>query len=508
MGAALIGLVAAVSSGFVIYETRQLDARVRTLLSAEERLEMYSALSTQITTLAVASLDQDASPTRRDATILPLDARITRTFEQLKTSIEKDVAAAADLGIDEQSRRATRSIMLVRMEAIYEGIDPLGPRDNLQARLNIFSTTFQPLLGSSINEEQRTRDRAFEQIAQIREGLNFLAFASVAAVIALMVIYVLGFVRPLISRINLMRDATARIGQQDFSISLPDNRRDEIGLLFAELNNSSEQLETRQTAVETESKRLSNVIDERTEALRDANAALAETDENRRRFFAGVSHEMRTPLTVIITEAEIGAAEDPEKAAAFEIIHSRAKSLNRRVDDLLRLARSETGELKVETEPFELNAAARIALDDNARLTSRAGLTVSLKESATVQVIGDRNWTRQVISAAIENVVRHAAVANSLSIEIEVQPQNAVLRIIDNGPGIPKDEQASVFDRFAQGSAKSSSEGFGIGLHFARALMTAQNGDLALASPVPNTHAIDDQSGMMLILELPLANAQ
>lgn len=499
-GAALIGLVAAASSGFVLYETNQLNARVRALLAAEERLEIYSALSTQITTLAVAALDDYATQNRRATTLEPVEDRIENTFALLKKSIGKDVEAAANLGLNEQSRRATRGITIARMEAIYRGIDPLGDTSGLQARLNIFSTTFQPLLGSAINEEQRTRNSAFEDIARIRKSLNFGALGAVGLVLALLIVYTVGLVRPMISRINLLRDATARIGQEDFSVSLPGHNRDEIGLLFEELNSSSSQLAKRKLDVEAEWQRLSDVIDERTEALRNANAALALTDENRRRFFADVSHEMRTPLTVIITEAEIGAAQSQINSDSFDIIQSRAKNLNRRVDDLLRLARSESGELKINTEVFELFDAAEIAVSDSARQASRARLIVTLKGDTSLRVLGDRNWTRQVISAVIENTIRHAE-SDTLTITITENNSMGYVHMSDNGNGIPTAQQAQIFERFEQGTAKSSNQGFGIGLHFARSVMQAQNGTLTLVSPDPET-----KHGTIFSLELPLGS--
>ena len=506
LGAALIGLVAAATSILVMFASERLDHHLRALLAAEDRLELYSALSSQITTLAVAALDDSVDHERRKATLEPLQKTVSQTFERLQGSIEQNVADAQGLGLDEQSRRATRGIMVARMEALFDGLGILSGRDDLQARLNIFSTGFQPLLSSAIADEQRGRDREFESIARIRQTLNLLSLIAVAAVLGLFVFYVFGFVRPTISRINLLRGAATSIGREDFAIALPGGGRDEIGQLFAELNGSALQLGQRKSAVEAEWRRLSDVIDERTEALRDANAALAATDENRRKFFAGVSHEMRTPLTVIITEAEIGSGEHPELAGAFEIIRSRALSLNRRVDDLLRLARSETGSLKIETAGFDLVAAARIACEDATRSAERAEITLDLQAQSSVQASGDSNWTRQVVMALIENAIRHAQGVTRIRLEISGDSALGHVRVIDNGVGIPDADKVDLFERFAQGSTKTSEQGFGIGLNFARSIMEAQGGALDLLSPVPSEWAIDDKAGTMLTLSLKLGS--
>lgn len=506
LGAALIGLVAAATSIFALYASSSLDAHVRALLAAENRLEMYSALSSQITTLAVAALDDSIDPERRQAMLEPLNATVHQTFATLQRSIGANVADAADLGLDEQSRRATRGIMVARMQALFEGIDVLAAGDNLQARLNIFSTGFQPLLGSAIADEQRGRDLEFKSIARIRQSLNRFSVVAVAAVLGLFALYVLALVRPMISRINHLRSAATRIGREEFAIALPGGSNDEIGRLFVELNGSAAQLAARKSEVEAEWKRLSQVIDERTEALQTANDALAKTDENRRRFFADVSHEMRTPLTVIITEAEIGAGENPDHAQSFDVIRARALSLNRRIDDLLRLARSETGALKIDAAPFDLTEAAAIACEDVRRSAARSGITVTMEAATAVTVLGDRNWVRQVILALIDNAIRHASGADTIRLTVALQGETGVARVIDNGGGVPETEQAQVFERFAQGSANSSQLGFGIGLNFARTILRTQDGELTLVSPVPRALAIDEEPGTMLTLSLNSAS--
>ena len=489
----------------MFYSTNVLNERVRALLGAEERLELYSALSTQITTLAVTVLDEYVEETRQQNNLASLQSSIEQTFERLEASIQQDVEDAEELGLDEQSRRATSGIALARMEATYQSLDLSLRSDEQRQQLNIFSAKFQPLLSGSIREEQRSRNVAFDEISSIRKSLNRLSIIAVVAVSALLVTFVLGLVRPLIARINMLKDATRRIGNEDFSVSPLGPGNDEIGQLFVELNNSSARLEERKVEVTTEWQRLNDLIGERTAELKLANAELAKTDENRRRFFSDVSHEMRTPLTVIIAEAELGAAQDDAQAPSFGIIQSRAKSLNRRVDDLLRIARSETGELKIDAQPFGLREAAEIAIEDNQRLIKRAGVEAKISSRTIPKVLGDRNWTRQVISAGIENALRHAEGVNSILIAFEADTTTCRLDLIDNGKGIPKQELSLALERYGQGSAKSSNQGFGIGLSFAQAIMDAQNGRLELVSPVPTNCALDGKPGTMLSLILPLS---
>ena len=510
IGAGLIFIVAAAASGLVVYGTSLSAERVATLLAAERRLELLSALSTQITTLAVVKLDEgavaDRSGARQDAKA-PLIATIRNTFGNIREALGRTVSEAAELGIDEQSRRATRGIVLARMEATFEAFvaDPPG-EDAVatQARLNIFSTTFQPLLSSLITDERRARDQAFEELEGIRAWLNRMAAILIGAALALLCLFQFGLIRPLLRRIDRLRGAARQIGEEEFDVALPATQDDEVGLAFRELNQAANNLAIRKADVDAEWQRLNDTIAARTSELSAANAALAETDENRRRFFADISHEMRTPLTVITTEAELGLTAMPEQETAFSVILGRAQLLNRRIDDLLRIARSETGELAVNAAPFDLREAARLAEEETERAARRAGIRLVLDVREPITATGDANWTRQVIASLIDNAIRHAEGATDIVIALSQDGTTARASITDNGCGIPPDKAETVMTRFGQAGGQSASKGFGLGLAVARAVMEAQGGTLTLSSPAKRM-GIDGGPGTMFTLTLPSA---
>ncbi len=417
LGALLLGLAGLATAALIVIGMERVSVRIDAALAAEKRIERYSVLSTQVSTFIVvaAELIQSVLPIEeRTARLESVTENITRTFVRLRKDLEAAVEEARALGLDEQSRRATQSIGIARMEALFQStrsafLSSAANRERLQGYIDIFAIGFDPLLNGVITNEVRARDTLLSGIDDLRRRLTWIAFGIAAATLLLMTGFYLGLVRPQFERLNMLRDAARQIGREDFAVTLPDRQPDEIGQLFAETNRMADALARRKSEVDQEWSRLNATIQERTEALRAANAELSRTDENRRRFFADISHELRTPLTVILMEAQLGLKGTAESAHAFETIQNRALRLNRRIDDLLRIARSETGQLALSAARFDLAEVLEEAAEDTRAEVQSAGMTLASSPTAgPLYVVGDANWLRQVVTGLIRNAVRHA----------------------------------------------------------------------------------------------------
>jgi len=518
LGAGLIAVVAVLASTLAIFGSTLLSARIDDALGAQARIEGFSSLAAQISGFAVLAVEAEASGADAGEQAARLTAQaeqVRATFELLTQEVARSVERARSLGIDEQSRRATVSIGLARMRALFDDIAAAVARDGgqgaLRARLDGFSTRFSPLLTDAIGEENRIRTRAVADIDVLRGRLIRAASVVGIAAVGLFAVFYLALLRPLLARLDLLTGAAQRIADADFAVALPVGRGDEVDQVLAETNRLADTLARRQAGVDADRARLNEIIDTRTRDLQHANARLARIDGDRQRFFADFSHELRTPLTVILMEAELGL-KSGAAGEAFSVIHTRARKLNRRIDDLLRLARSKTGQLALETRAFDLAEAARDALDDCARLADRADMTRQLDAPATVPVVGDPDWTRQVISGLIENAIRHAASGGRVAVVVTRDASDGsddaargTVAVIDNGPGVAAG--ADVFQRFAQAQAATRHEGFGIGLALTRWAMEAQAGEVTLTSPVPASRALGTAPGTVVQIALPLAAA-
>lgn len=521
LGAGVIGMVAVLASGLTIQGMSQMSQQVKSAVTAEQRIQRYAVLASQVGSLIVVLYEasqNNLDAATQTARLEGLQAAIGKSFAQIRSDLDRDIGAARRDDLDEQSLRASRSIGIARMEALLkvtldrfqtvgQTIDPEPDQRAvyMQGQINAFSMGFDPLLNAAITQERRTRDAAIAEVDVLRDRLTQAALLVGALAVLMVSAFYLAVVRPQFSRLERLKTASQAIGQGNFRVDLPGGHTDEIGQLFQATQQMAEALSRRKAAVDDEWARLNQTIFERTEALRSANETLAKTDEDRRRFFADVSHELRTPLTVILMEADLALKSGAETEEAFHVIRNRARRLNQRIDDLLRIARSESGTLSMEAEVFDLAAASQAAVEDMRRAVAGAGLELSLQEAEPHPVLGDPNWARQVITGLIENALRHARDGGKIRVQLAQDDQMALVQIIDNGSGIDPGDLDRVMARFEQARDGPKSAGFGIGLSLARWIIERQGGRITLQSPVPEPQRLGPAPGTLVTVFLPRA---
>ncbi len=499
IGAGGMALLALLAAATMLYAASETSRRIGQVTAAQQRTELYSTLSARISDYAVVAIEAaNATAITYDARAARLSSRrgvVNDSFERIEAALRAYVGEAQD--DKEVNRRATWSIGVARMRAQFnalaralEGTDPSAGIAPLRARLDGFATQFSPLLDAAIGEEQRERRAAFAAIERLRARLIWLALGVGALAVLAFILFQYGLISPLLRRIRTTAQAASEIGEERLKTRLDIDRRDELGLLFANVNRMAARLDRRRESVDIDRARLNEIVEERTTALREANDALEQIDANRRRFFSDVSHELRTPLTVILGETEIGlrapALSDVEYKASLDTIHARARRLNRRVEDLLRIARSESGRIDLGQSLFDLADAARDAVDDVVGLTVQQGLTLDTVLDAPLVTLGDADWTRQVVSGVLENAIRHSPKGGRIVVAGHIGDEMLNLTITDHGPGIAAKEIERLFTRFERGKTARAGAGFGVGLALARWVMDSQGGIVNVESPGPS----------------------
>lgn len=214
------------------------------------------------------------------------------------------------------------------------------------------------------------------------------------------------------------------------------------------------------------------------------------------RFVADASHELRSPLARIRSEIEVDLAH-PEQAdllATHRSALEETAALQRLVEDLLHLARSDAGATPVRDELVDLDD---IVLRHARHLRSAGGVTIDSSGVTAAQVRGDRDPLDRAVGNVIDNAVRHAA--GQVVLTLSEYQCTAHLSISDDGPGIPADARERVFDRFARldDARASGSGGTGLGLAIARDVVERHGGTITVD---PDRH-----TGTRFIITLPLA---
>ncbi|MEM1299740.1 MAG: HAMP domain-containing sensor histidine kinase [Pseudomonadota bacterium] len=494
LGAGLIAAVAvaaALLAGLGIAEAARMIERSA---SAQQRIDLLSGLSARVSDYALVAVETagpDVPAEARRARLTSASARVTDAFSQMDRAVGAFVAEAQDAAEAEQMRRATQSLGLARMRAQYSAlernIDAAQDGGGLRAHLDGFATQFSPLINAAINEAQRDRATARRAVTELRDKMVGTALAAAAVAAVLVVLFYLVLVRPLLGQVARVRTAAQGIGTGQFNPGLPEGEQSELGYLMAEVNRMAALLQARQAHVDADRAELNQIITDRTAELEEANTRLSQIDTDRRRFFADVGHELRTPLTVILAESELARDAQVDAVDAKEslsVIHARAARLNRRIDDLLRVARSETGQIELDAAPFDLADAANAALADMSPLAKRRGVAL-VSDLIEAPAHGDRDWCRQVISGLIENALKKSAEGGIVEVSTRSNGTRALAEVLDEGEGLPDGEADRVFTRFARGTRESAGSGFGVGLALARWVVERQSGSIALQSPAP-----------------------
>ncbi|MGW6358556.1 sensor histidine kinase [Streptomyces sp. NPDC055092] len=230
---------------------------------------------------------------------------------------------------------------------------------------------------------------------------------------------------------------------------------------------------------------------------------LESSADQQRRFVADASHELRTPLAAVRTSMEVGLAH-PDHAPWPELATravTETTRLQRLVEALLLLARSDDDTLLRHREPVDLASLARAAID-----AAPTRIPVELQATGPVRVTGDPDQLARLIRNLLDNAERHGEDRIAVTVA-QGGPDTAVLTVADDGPGIASADRDRVFDRFvrlqtARTRHAGESTGTGLGLSIARDITTAHGGTITI-SPTMCDHD-GGERGATFTIRLPL----
>jgi signal transduction histidine kinase len=205
-----------------------------------------------------------------------------------------------------------------------------------------------------------------------------------------------------------------------------------------------------------------------------------------REFAADASHELRTPLAIVSGSIEHlrrhGDRPVAEVGTALDDIDTGTRRLTALVDDLLVLARTDSGAVELDLAPADLGEIALDAAGDLGSVARAAGVAIGI-DAEPLPLNGDVGRLRQLVVILVDNAIRHAAAAGGQSVEVSVRAVDgsAVLTVDDDGRGMRPDDLPRVFDRFWR-AADSPPGGTGLGLAIARWIVERHGGTIAAAN--------------------------
>jgi signal transduction histidine kinase len=235
-------------------------------------------------------------------------------------------------------------------------------------------------------------------------------------------------------------------------------------------------------------------VEQRTAELQQATHRLSQTldeiqalDRAKTDFFNNVSHELRSPLTLILAPLEeLVAGRKPPGGdhAAFEAMYRSAARLLRLINQLLDLAKIDAGEMKIAPAQTDLEALVRSTSSNFEAAAAKKGVALKIQVPANMRSVAlDVGWIESAVTNLLTNALRLTDRGGAVRLTIEDHGSEVALAISDDGPGIALEDQKKVFERFAQSDAtKRNMGGTGIGLALVREAARLHGGHIKLVS--------------------------
>ena len=308
----------------------------------------------------------------------------------------------------------------------------------------------------------------------IEEALNQLLLILLVAVPLVLVVASLGgsfLANKALRPVDEITRTAQRIGSGDLSqrISLEGRLDDEIGRLVSTFNEMIGRLESSFLQI--------------------------------KRFTADASHELKTPLTVLKGEIEVGLKRQRRPEEYRRVLASCLEEVDRMsriVDDLLTLARADMGALQLQKERVDLGEVAEGVWRSLGRMAEEKGLRFTFQGDGEVAVWGDKDRLRQLLVNLVDNALKYTPPGGEVRLRVERDDTLALLTVQDTGEGIPPEDQERVFERFYRVDKARSRQrgGTGLGLSICKWIAEAHGGKISLESEVGK--------GSTFVVQLPL----
>jgi signal transduction histidine kinase len=225
--------------------------------------------------------------------------------------------------------------------------------------------------------------------------------------------------------------------------------------------------------------------------LLEQNERLRELDRLKDEFVALISHDLRTPLTSITGYVELLESDETgplneDQRTFLAIVARNADRLFHLVNDLLFVARLQSGPLDLEIEEVDVAAVARESVAGAGPYAESRSIGLELAVAGDANVLGESGRLVQLLDNLVSNAVKFTPDGGTVTVRVAAEADVVVLEVADSGIGIPEAERSRLFERFFRASTAVSQQipGTGLGLYIAHAIVEAHGGQIAVASEV------------------------
>ena len=497
-----VSLGTAVQRVWVTTQRQQFEAHAQARVHAAAAASQYGALAHN-----TASLDAVLEGLRREQDVLYAIVEGEEGVLAQSGHIPANVSAAR-LAAIERSARATNGVLLSPLVSTSGGIGDLEVAVPIYWERPAEDASPEALVLGLVPKMEQERvgviragfsvDQLKRQQAESRRTITRLTFA-ITSVAVLLAALLSGLI---ITPIRRLAAATRQVAAGDLTIRVPVGTGDEIGALAEAFNLMTDDLQASHEELNKYQRTLEFQVAERTDALRMANEelrstndALAQANRLKSEFLANMSHELRTPLNAIIgfsellTDQVFGPLNDKQSRYVENVLTSGRHLLNL-INEILDLAKVESGKMELNLEPFSPEASITDVTNMVRPLADKKSLTLRMESVQPLGlVVADPKRVKQILYNLLSNAIKFTPEDGTVTVRTNLTPPGPTpkwweVAVHDTGIGIAPNDQARIFNEFEQVDGTHAREfaGTGLGLALTRRLIEMHGGTLSLES--------------------------
>lgn len=192
-----------------------------------------------------------------------------------------------------------------------------------------------------------------------------------------------------------------------------------------------------------------------------------------------IAHQLKTPVASLKLSMDIALSENYSPAERQEFSQQAAVQINKlnlMLDGLAKISQMETDLIQIKPQKYSLKQLVSEAINSVIIKALEKDIEIELVSLEEVPIFVDRKWTLEAISNVLENAIKYSPPQTTIQVRANSLITYVVLEILDEGPGIPKEEQTHIYQRFFRGKNSEQVEGSGVGLYLTRKIIEEQGG--------------------------------
>jgi two-component system OmpR family sensor kinase len=418
-------------------------------------------------------------------------------------SLDRDDATRAE-HLQRQDALVVLSESIAGLKIAVSQLRPMAAgtesREAWQVASNLFDVSrgrdLRLLLAESVEREAAAVARERAGADRALRWMRGLLLGTTAAIAAAALLLALAFSRALRRPLDQLNAGARALQRGDLAHRIAQDGPDEFSAVARSMNTMAEELADHRARETQARQQLEAQVAARTGELKGALEALQQVDARRRQLFADISHELRTPTTVILGEAEVtlrgrDRPADDYRAALLRIV-STSRQLGSVIDDLLSMARSDMDALALNRHALDLDEPLQQAIEQARALAHERGIKVLGPQAdlGDLPVMADPQRLRQLLLLLLDNAVRYSHPGGVVELLVQRTPERddgsvlCEIRVVDHGIGISADDLPRVFEHTfrSEQARQHRADGSGLGLAIGRVLARAHGGDIRLES--------------------------